>query len=90
MAEVAPRIGPEFITVCLDFDEGTLRMGFGDLAAVNSLRGAGIMVSSTPGLRTGLLIVDREGYIFTPTALIWKPIIGRLARRMRCAFPRIR
>lgn len=69
MAELAQRIGPEFITVCLDFDERVMRMGFGDLAAVKTLRDAGIVVSSTSGLRTGLVIADQEGYIFTPTAL---------------------
>jgi hypothetical protein len=69
MAELARRIGPELITVCLDFDERVMRMGFGDLAAVKTLLDAGIVVSSTPGLRTGLVIVDHEGYIFTPTAL---------------------
>jgi hypothetical protein len=69
MAELARRIGPELITVCLDFDERVMRMGFGDLAAVETLREAGIAVNSIPGLRTGLVIVDREGFIFTPTAL---------------------
>jgi len=69
MAELARRIGPEFISVCIDFDERVMRMGFGDLAAVEMLRDAKIIVSSTPGLRTGLAIVDDEGYIFTPTAL---------------------
>jgi hypothetical protein len=44
-------------------------MGFGELSAVEILREAGIVVRSTPGLRTGLVIVDDEGYIFTPTAL---------------------
>lgn len=69
LAELARRIGPELITVCLDFDERVMRMGFGDLAAVKALHDAGIIVNSTPGLRTGLVIVDHEGYIFTPTAL---------------------
>src|SRR5277367_5289944 len=69
MVELAGRIGPELITVCLDFDERVMRMGFGDLAAVKTLRDAGIAVNSTPGLRTGLVIVDHQGYIFTPTAL---------------------
>jgi hypothetical protein len=69
MTEVAKRIGPELVTVCLDFDERVMRMGFGDLAAVKTLRDAGIVVRSTPGLRTGLVIVDNSGYIFTPTAL---------------------
>jgi hypothetical protein len=69
MADLARQIDPGFITVCLDFDERVMRMGFGDLAAVQMLRDAGIKVFSTPGLRTGLVIVDQEGYIFTPTAL---------------------
>ncbi len=69
MAELAQRLGPELITVCLDFDERVMRLGFGDIAAVKTLRDAGITVASTPGLRTGLVIVDHEGFIFTPTAL---------------------
>lgn len=69
MAEVAKHLGPGLITVCLDFDERVMRMGFGELEAVKNLRDAGIVVNSTPGLRTGLVIVDHRGYIFTPTAL---------------------
>ena len=69
LAELARRIGPELITVCLDFDERVMRMGFGELAAVKTLHNAGIVVNSTQGLRTGLVIVDHRGYIFTPTAL---------------------
>jgi len=69
MAALARRIGAELITVCIDFDERVMRMGFGELSAVKILREAGIVVRSTPGLRTGLVIVDDEGYIFTPTAL---------------------
>ena len=44
-------------------------LGFGELAAVKTLHNAGIVVNSTQGLRTGLVIVDHRGYIFTPTAL---------------------
>ena len=69
MAEVAAWIGPELVTVCLDFDEKVMRMGFGEMEAVNTLRDANIEVRSVPGLRTGLVVVDDEGYIFTPTAL---------------------
>jgi len=70
IVEAARRVnGPNLITVCLDFDERVMRMGFGDIAAVKHLRDARIAVKSTPGLRTGLLIVDNLGYIFTPTAL---------------------
>jgi hypothetical protein len=69
MAALARRNGSELIVVCLDFDERVMRMGFGDISAVKMLRDAGIIVRSTPGLRSGLVIVDNEGYIFTPTAL---------------------
>jgi hypothetical protein len=69
MAALAQRIGSKLIAVCIDFDERVLRMGFGDLSAVKTLRDAGIEVRSASGLRTGLVIVDDEGYIFTPTAL---------------------
>jgi hypothetical protein len=70
IVEAARRVnGPNLITVCLDFDERVMRMGFGDIAAVKHLRDARIAVNSTPGLRTGLVIVDNLGYIFTPTAL---------------------
>jgi hypothetical protein len=69
MVELARRIGPKLVTVCLDFDERVMRMGFGELDAVKAMREAGIEVRSTPGLRMGLVIVDHQGYIFTPTAL---------------------
>ena len=69
LAALARNIGPELITVFLDFDERVMRMGFGTLDAVQTLRGVGIEVRSTPGLRTGLIVIDAAGYIFTPTAL---------------------
>jgi hypothetical protein len=69
MAEVAGRLGVEMVTVALDFDERVMRMGFGDMQAVRTLREAGIRVNDAPGLRTALVLVDDEGYLFTPTAL---------------------
>ncbi len=69
MVEVANRIGPELITVSLDFDERVMRMGYGDIAAVQVLRDAGILINNAPGLRSALIIVDGEGYTFTPTPL---------------------
>ena len=69
MVEVAGRLGVEMVTVALDFDERVMRMGFGDLEAVKALRAADIVVSNAPGLRTALVLVDDEGYLFTPTAL---------------------
>ena len=69
MAEVAKRIGVEMVTVALGFDERVMRMGFGDLDAVKALRAADIEVRVAPGLRAALVLVDDEGYQFTPTAL---------------------
>ncbi|NCD35388.1 MAG: hypothetical protein EOL87_18530 [Spartobacteria bacterium] len=70
LSQLVAKIGPEMVTVCLDFNERTLRMGYGSLQAVEELRGAGIAVRSAPGMRTAFIIVDREGYMFTPTALL--------------------
>ena len=69
LAALAPKIGPEMITVCLDFDERVMRMGFGTLDAVKVLRDAGIEIRTISGLRTGLIVIDDTGYIFTPNAL---------------------
>ena len=69
MVETGRRLGPEMLTVCLDFDERVMRMGYGEIGAVKLLRDAGISVRSAPGLRTALVITDNAGFIFTPTAL---------------------
>ena len=69
MVEMAGRWGAEMLTVCLDFDDRVMRMGYGDVAAVKMLLDAGIVVNNAPGLRTALVIIDGNGYIFTPTAL---------------------
>lgn len=57
------------ITVSLDFDERTLRMGYGTLAAVDKLREADLDITHSPGFRAAILIVDDDGWSFTPTAL---------------------
>ncbi len=57
------------IAVSLDFDERTLRMGYGSLSAVETLRTAEIEPTHSPGFRSAVLIVDDEGWVFTPTAL---------------------
>jgi len=69
IAGTAKRLGPEMMTVSLDFDDRVMRMGYGNVDAVKLLLDAGIAVQSSPGLRTALVVVDNEGYIFTPTAL---------------------
>jgi hypothetical protein len=69
MVETSSRLGREMLTVCLDFDERVMRMGYGEIAAVKLLRDAGISVRSAPGMRIALVIADNAGFIFTPTAL---------------------
>ena len=69
MVEAARRIDPEQLTVSLDINERVLRMGYGDMEAVRKLKDAGIGINHAEGLRSALIIVDGEGYIFTPTAL---------------------
>ncbi len=69
MVETARRLGTEMLTVCLDFDERVMRMGYGEIGAVKLLRDTGISLRSAPGLRTALVIADNAGFSFTPTAL---------------------
>jgi len=61
------------ITINLDFDEKTLRMGYGSLEAVESLRANGIDPVHFAGFRSSILLVDRNGWVFTPTALYLEP-----------------
>ncbi len=92
MAEVAARLGVEMVTVALDFDERVMRMGFGDMDAVKALRAAGVVVRDAPGLRTALVLVDDEGYLFTPTALYLEPepYGDRAANAMRLSTEQLR
>src|SRR5690606_23650002 len=69
IVDAAKRLGPEMITVALDCEERTMRMGFGDIKAVKALMSAGVAIYNRPRLRTALVAVDNEGFLYTPTAL---------------------
>jgi hypothetical protein len=69
MIERSKELVPLALTVGLDFDEHTLRMGYGSLEGVEVLRASGVELSHCPGLRSGILIVDACGWVFSPTAL---------------------
>lgn len=69
IVDAAKRLGPEMITVALDCEERTMRMGFGDIEAVKALMSAGVAIYNRPRLRTALVAVDNEGFLYTPTAL---------------------
>lgn len=68
LAEFIPGLLSPELTVSLDFDERTIRMGYGSLEAVAMLRRAGIELVHFPGFRSGILIVDKRGWVFTPVA----------------------
>jgi hypothetical protein len=69
LVELAARSPTVELNVSVDFDERTLRMGYGSLSAVERLRGAGILVGQSSGFRSAVLIIDERGWVFSPTAL---------------------
>lgn len=73
LIELAARSPVVEMSVGLDFDEHTLRMGYGSLGAVERLRDEGILVTQSTGFRSAVLIVDDNGWVFSPTALYLEP-----------------
>ena len=69
MVNTSKRLGAEMLTVCLDFNENVMRMGYGEIKAVGLLGNTKIRVSNVSGLRTAIIISDENGFIFTPTPL---------------------
>lgn len=69
MVEASKRLGPEMLSVNLDVDERMIRMGYGEFEAIMLLQANGIRINHSPLLRSGLLLVDDQGFSFTPTAL---------------------
>ena len=83
MASVASRIGPHRLAVSVDFNERVFRMGWGDVDAVKILRGAGIRVGDSRGLRSGLLIVDDAGFSYAPNAYLLESESGPRLNALR-------
>jgi len=69
IVEALGRLPPDGVTVSVDFDERVMRMGYGHIDAVRLLLSAGVPVRNSPGLRSAVLVVDDQGFVFTPTAL---------------------
>lgn len=67
--EALMKLPADAVTVSIDFDERVMRMGYGHIDAIRLLNDANIPVMNSPGLRSAVLIVDDEGFVFTPTAL---------------------
>jgi hypothetical protein len=63
------RLGSDAVTVIVDCDEETCRLGYGDIEAIKLLISKGVSVRQSKGLRFGLLICDDRGWSFAPVAL---------------------
>ena len=69
LINLVDRLGPELIMVFLDVDENVIRMGYGEVEAIEAMQQAGIRVEHIAGLRNGLIVADGKGFSYTPTAL---------------------
>lgn len=67
LAQRAPHL--QNVHLVFDCNEETFRLGYGEIAAVRRLTDAGLKVMQSPGLRSGVLIVDDQGWVFTPVPL---------------------
>ncbi len=70
IVELTKRLGPEMVTITLDFNEDVMRMGYGDIDSVKLIRDSGVVINHSSGLRSALIIIDDEGYTYTPNALL--------------------
>lgn len=62
------RLGREMMIVCLDVNEQTMRLGYGEIEAIQQLKVNNVVVNHIEHLRFALIIVDGNGYSFSPTA----------------------
>lgn len=69
LAAAHQRLGPGAVSIVLDTDEDTCRLGYGQIHAVRALATAGVELRQGPGLRIGLLICDDRAWSFSPVAL---------------------
>lgn len=67
LVEAGKRVGLENVQVVLDVSASVARLGYGEHEAVTILRSGGIALRQHAGLRTGVLICDRQGWSFTST-----------------------
>ena len=68
LIKVSKRSEEPRIAVTLDFDENSMRLGYGHIDAVKILKDAHISIELSKGLRIGL--VDDTGFMSTPIALL--------------------
>jgi hypothetical protein len=64
LVEAHQRLGADAVQVVLDVSARVMRLGYGDHAAAESLRAAGVQLRQHEGLRIGALICDDAGWSF--------------------------
>jgi len=69
LTKAAVKLGREMVIVCLDVNEQTMRLGYGNIEAVQQLKVNNLLINHIEHLRFALIVVDGQGYSFTPTAL---------------------
>lgn len=64
-------LGPLAVSVSLDVDEEVFRLGYGDIQAVRMLEDCAAQLGTTlnvqPGIRIGVVILDKDTLIYAPT-----------------------
>lgn len=73
LIDAARKVGADRILVATDCDEKIMRMGYGEIEAVQRLRDAGVTVRQSSGFRSAVLICDDRGWVYTPVALYLEP-----------------
>ncbi|CAG9609149.1 hypothetical protein [Pseudoneobacillus rhizosphaerae] len=63
-------LGKENIVTIIDKDPEICRLGYGEIEAIERLLQIGTIVRKAYGLRIGVLIVDNNAWIFSPTPLL--------------------
>lgn len=67
-------LGGESVSVVLDVDPEVYRLGYGEFKALELLEAtaakAGTLLNRQPGIRVGLVIVDDETLVYSPTPLL--------------------
>lgn len=69
LLDCARHIGNENIILCLDVSEHAMRLGYGDVESLKKLKQFGLVIQHIENLRFGLVVVDGNGFSFTPNAL---------------------
>jgi hypothetical protein len=61
------------IEIVVDPDPDVLRFGYGHINAIEMLASQGLHLKKASGLRIGLLIVDDQAWVFSPSPLLVEP-----------------